>query len=208
MSVGGWVRRHRVEDPPLARWLLNEPWAALLWLPLRLWLGWQWLNSGLGKVSNPKWMETGEALLGFWTNAVAIPEAGRPPIAFGWYRAFIQALLDAQAWPWFAKLVVIGEIAVGAALILGLFTGIAAFVGGFMNWNFMMAGAASVNPVFFVISVGLILAWKVSGLVGADYFLLPWLGTPWRRNAEEARAREAAADAGLPRPAGREGEMA
>lgn len=186
MGERGWTRHHRVEDPPLARWLLSEPWAGLLWLPLRVWLGWQWLSSGLGKASNPKWMETGEALLGFWTNAVAIPEAGRPPIAFGWYRVFIQALLDAQAWPWFAKLVVIGELAVGAALILGAFTGIAAFLGGFMNWNFMMAGSASVNPVFFVIAVGLILAWKVSGFIGVDYFLLPWLGTPWRRKAEAA----------------------
>ncbi len=206
MSSGSWVRRHQVEDPPFARWLLNEPWAALLWLPLRIWLGWQWLNSGLGKVSNPMWMETGEVLRGFWTNAVAIPEAGRPPIAFGWYRAFIQALLDAQAWPWFSKLVVIGELVVGAALIVGAFTGIAAFVGGFMNWNFMMAGAASVNPVFFVISVGLILAWKVSGFLGADYFLLPWLGTPWRRRMEAARARAQAEAGAASRSAERVGE--
>ena len=44
----------------------------------------------------------------------------------------------------------------------------------------MMAGSASVNPVFFVLSVALILAWKVSGYYGLDYFLLPWLGTPWK----------------------------
>lgn len=201
MGAPGRVERHRPEDPPLARWLLSEPWAGLLWFPLRVWLGWQWLGSGLGKASNPKWMETGEALLGFWTNAVVIPEAGRPPIAFGWYRTFIQTLLEAQAWPWFSKLVVIGELAVGAALILGAFTGIAAFLGVFMNWNFMMAGSASVNPVFFVISVGLILAWKVSGFIGADYFLLPWLGTPWRRKAEAARARGAAALAAVVVPA-------
>ncbi len=197
MGSRRWVRR--VEDPPLVRRLLSEPWAGLVWLPLRVWLGWQWLSSGLGKVSNPKWMETGEILKGFWTNAIAIPEAGRPPIAFDWYRGFIQALIDAQAWTWFSKVVVIGELAVGVALVLGAFTGIAAFVGGFMNWNFMMAGTASVNPVFFVISVGLILAWKVSGFVGADYFLLPWLGTPWRgkdaggRQIEEALPASTAA---------------
>jgi len=43
-----------------------------------------------------------------------------------------------------------------------------------------MAGSASVNPMFFVISVGLILAWKVSGYIGADYLLLSRIGTPWR----------------------------
>ena len=79
-----------------------------------------------------------------------------------------------------------GELLIGIALILGAFTGIAAFMGGFMNWNFMMAGSASVNPVFFVIAVGLILAWKVSGYIGVDYFLLPWLGTPWGRKRAEA----------------------
>ncbi len=43
----------------------------------------------------------------------------------------------------------------------------------------MMAGSASTNPMLFVIAVGLILAWKVSGYIGADYFLLRWIGTPW-----------------------------
>jgi thiosulfate dehydrogenase [quinone] large subunit len=126
-------------------------------------------------------MVTGEALQGFWTNAVKIPEQGRPPITFDWYRAFLQTMLDAQAYTWFAKVVAAGEVLVGVALILGAFTGIAAFFGGFMNWNFMMAGSASSNPLLFVIAVGLILAWKVAGYVGADYFLLSWLGTPWSR---------------------------
>lgn len=170
-----------VQDPPLVQKLLNSPLAGLLWLPLRIWLGWQWLEGGWGKLANPKWVQTGEALKGFWTSAVAIPEGGRPAISFDWYRTFIQALLDAQAYTWFSKLVVAGEVLVGVALILGAFTGIAAFFGGFMNWNFMMAGSASVNPLYFVIAVGLILAWKVAGYYGADYVLLAWLGTPWGR---------------------------
>ena len=59
-----------------------------------------------------------------------------------------------------------------------------------MNWNFMMAGSASVNPLFFVVSVGLILAWKVAGYVGADFFLLHWLGTPWRGPRVKASERQ------------------
>ena len=176
-----------VQDPPLIQKLTNYPLAGLLWLPLRIWLGWQWLEAGLHKLENPKWVATGEALKGFWTNAVAVPETGRPPITFEWYRAFIQGMLDTQAYTWFAKLVTFGEILVGIALIIGAFTGIAAFFGGFMNWNFMMAGSASTNPLLFVIAVGLILAWKVAGYFGADYLLLPWLGTPWSRKAAEAK---------------------
>jgi thiosulfate dehydrogenase [quinone] large subunit len=66
------------------------------------------------------------------------------------------------------------------ALILGLFTGIAAFFGGFMNWNFMMAGSASTNPVLFTLSILLVLAWKTAGWWGLDRFLLPALGTLWQ----------------------------
>ncbi len=152
----------------------------MLWLPLRIWLGYRWINAASHKLGNPDWIETGLALRGFWSNAVSIPETGRPPIAFDWYRVFIQSLLDAEAYSWFGKLIAYGELLVGIALILGAFSGIAAFFGSFMNWNFMMAGTASTNPVMFLISFGLILAWKVAGYIGADYYLLRWIGVPWQ----------------------------
>ena len=95
-----------LQDPPLVQKLTSHPLAGLLWLPLRIYLGWQWLESGLGKFENPKWVQTGEALKGFWERIVVIPETGRPAITYDWYRAFIQGMLDAQAYTWFAKLVV------------------------------------------------------------------------------------------------------
>ncbi len=168
-----------IDDPKIVKTLLNDPRAGWVWLVLRVWLGWQWLSSGWGKVGNPAWMDGGQALRGFWQNAVAVPETGRPPIAFDWYRSFLQTLLDAGAYTWFAPLVTYGEVLVGIALILGAFTGIAAFFGALMNWNFMMAGSASTNPMLFVIAVALIMAWKVAGHIGLDYFLLRWIGTPW-----------------------------
>jgi thiosulfate dehydrogenase [quinone] large subunit len=48
-------------------------------------------------------------------------------------------------------------------MIVGLFVGLTAFFGGFMNWNFIMAGSVSVNGVFFGLSVLLVLAWKIAG---------------------------------------------
>ena len=170
-----------ITDPPFVAKLLNDPRMSWLWLVLRLWVGYRWIDASLGKLSNPAWTETGEALKGFWMGAVAIPEAGRPAISFDWYRSFIQMLLDAEAYTWFAKLVAYGELLIGIALIIGLFTGFAAFLGAFMNWNFMMAGSASINPMLFVITVGLIMAWKISGYIGLDYFVLPIIGTPWNR---------------------------
>lgn len=175
-----------VQDPPFVHKLLNDPRASWLWLVLRIWLGWQWISAAQHKIFNPAWVGGGEALKGFWAGAVAIPESGRPAIAFDWYRSFIQMLLNAHAYTWFAKLIAYGELAIGIALILGAFTGIAAFFSGLMNWNFMMAGSASINPMLFVVAVGLILAWKVSGYIGLDYFLLRWIGTPWKLTGEES----------------------
>lgn len=184
-----------IQDPPFIQRLLSDPRAGLLWLPLRIWLGWQWISASEHKIFDPKWVQTGEALKGFWLGAVQIPETGRPPIAFGWYRSFLQFMLDAQAYTWFAKLVAFGELLVGIALIIGAFAGIAAFFGAFMNWNFMMAGSASINPMLFLISVGLILAWKVAGYYGADFFLLRWLGTPWKGNEAAVEVRPGGAPA-------------
>jgi thiosulfate dehydrogenase [quinone] large subunit len=169
-----------IQDPPIAFRLFQTTKFAWLWLIIRVYLGYSWLTSGWGKITNPVW-QTGEPLRGFWQNAVAIPETGRPAIAFDWYRNFIQFMLDNQWYEWFANLVMYGELLVGIALILGAFTGIAAFSGSFMNWNFIMAGAASTNGLMLTLAVLLILAWKVAGWYGLDRWLLPLLGTPWSR---------------------------
>jgi thiosulfate dehydrogenase [quinone] large subunit len=173
-----------VQDPPFTKTLFTDTRLAWFWLVLRVWLGYQWIEAALHKIDNPAWVQTGDALKGFWTGAVAVPAEGRPAIAFDWYRGFIQTLLDAQAYTWFAKLVAYGELLIGIALILGVFTGIAALFGALMNWNFMMAGSASTNPLLLIIAIGLILAWKIAGYIGVDRFLLPYLGTPWRGKKE------------------------
>jgi len=177
-----------IQDPPFVRTLFNDSRAAALWLVLRIWLGYQWIEASLHKISNPAWVQTGDVLKGFWTGAVQIPAEGRPPISFDWNRSFIQFLLDTQSYTWFAKVVAYGELLVGIALILGAFTGIAAFFGALMNWNFMMAGSASSNPMLFIIAIGIVMAWKIAGYIGLDYFLLPGIGTPWGRKARESRA--------------------
>lgn len=167
-----------VQDPPLAEFLFSDTRMAWFWLILRVWLGYGWLRSGWGKVNNPAWI-SGEALRGFWMNAVQVPEGGRPAIAYDWYRMFIQFLLDVEAYTWFGRLITFAEISIGIALILGFLTGIAAFAGGFMNWNFIMAGAASSNGMMMVVAMLLVLAWKIAGYYGLDRWLLPLLGTPW-----------------------------
>jgi thiosulfate dehydrogenase [quinone] large subunit len=175
----------RVTNPPIARLLFEDTRFSVVWLVVRVLLGLAWIDASLHKLSDPAWMQTGEALKGFWTNAVTVSPTGRSPIAFEWYRGFIQSLLDSGAYTWFAKLVAVSEFLVGVALILGAFVGIAAFFGGFMNWNFIMAGSASTNPLLFVAEIALILAWKTAGWYGLDRILLPRLGTPWNRSRQD-----------------------
>ncbi len=169
-----------VQDPPLARFLFSDRRISWLWLVVRVWLGVQWVEASLHKISDPAWVTTGAALKGFWTNAVKIPETGKPAIAFDWYRNILDFMLQHQWYTFFGKLVAYGEFLIGIGLIVGAFVGIAAFFGAFLNWNFVMAGAASSNGLLLVLAVLLILAWKVAGYIGADYFLLRWLGVPWK----------------------------
>ena len=183
MSINKW--QSTIQDPPIARFLFSDTRFSVVWLVVRVLVGLEWFNAGLHKVEDPGWTVTGEALKSFWERIVQVPEQGRPPITYDWYRGFIQGLLDSGAYTWFAKLVAFGELFIGVALIIGAFVGIAAFFGGVMNFNFIMAGSASTNGLLFAAAVLLILAWKTAGYLGADYYLLKWIGTPWGRGHQE-----------------------
>jgi thiosulfate dehydrogenase [quinone] large subunit len=175
------------EGPPFARFLFNNSAAGLFWLPIRLFLGLSWLEAGLHKLTDPGWTQGGTSLLAYWQRAAALPEQGRPPITYDWYRDFINLLINGHHEGWFALLVTFGEISVGLGLIVGALTGIAAFFGALMNMSFLLAGSASTNPVLFTMAVGIMLAWKVAGYYGLDRYLLPRLGTPWRPGMIVAR---------------------
>ncbi len=103
----------------VARFLRLGADAAPLYLGVRLFLGYQWLHAGWGKLTNPAWVETGTALQSYWTRAVAVPASGSPPVAYPAYRALLQHMLDNEWYTWFAKLIVAGELLVGLGLLLG-----------------------------------------------------------------------------------------
>jgi thiosulfate dehydrogenase [quinone] large subunit len=170
-------------QPAVSRFLFHDTRSAPLWLVVRFYLGFQWLEAGYHKATGSGWLDGGGALKGYWAKAVALdPKTGTGPIAadYGWYRSFLQFLLNHEAYTWFAKLIVAGEILVGIGIIVGGLVGIAAFCGALMNMSFMLAGSASTNPVLFGLAVLLILGWQVAGYYGADRFILPLIGAPWR----------------------------
>ncbi len=168
-----------MEDPPVARALFGDVRWAWIWLILRIYVGYEWLSAGWGKLHNAAWVgsSAGTALTGFIKGALAQTTGANPNVQ-GWYASFLQNIVLPNAAVW-STLVAWGETLVGVALILGIFTGIAAFFGSFMNVSYLLAGAVSVNPILFAIATWLVLAWKTAGWWGLDRWVLPMLGTPW-----------------------------
>jgi thiosulfate dehydrogenase [quinone] large subunit len=192
----------QTDDPTVWKLLMGNVYWSIFWMPIRFFVGLQWLQAGEHKVRDDAWMDGGMALKGFWERAVAIPEPpGRAAITYTWYRDFLQYMLDNEWYTWFAKLVAVGEFLIGLGLIVGALVGIAAFFGTLLNFSFMLAGTTSSNPVLFGLTVFLVLAWKVAGYWGLDRWLLPALGAPWNFGTLFQSDRDARPEPRDPAPA-------
>ncbi len=163
---------------PISKFLFKDSRTAIFWLIVRLYVGWQWWEAGYGKVVGPgsdKWVgsHAGAAVQGFLMGALKKSSGAHPDVQ-SWYASFISnfALHHTVL---FSYMVAYGELFVAIGLILGLFTGLAAFFGGVMNVNYLFAGTVSTNPVLLILEIPLILAWRVAGLIGVDRYLLPRL---------------------------------
>jgi len=169
-----------IPEPPLARFIFSDTRFAWVWLLLRLYVGYEWLLAGWGKMTSAAWIgpQAGSALQGFLTGTIRAAGGSHPTVS-GWYAFFVNniALVHPVI---FSYLVTFGELAVGLGLILGAFTGIAAFFGIFLNFNYLFAGTVSINPLLALAEIFLVLAWRTAGWWGLDRFLLPFLGVPWQ----------------------------
>jgi thiosulfate dehydrogenase [quinone] large subunit len=169
-----------IESPTFLKHLFSDVRFAWIWFLLRLYVGYEWIEAGLHKATDPNWVTTGVALKGFWAKAVVVTD-GKGPITYDWFRDFLNSLLAANAYTWFGKLIAYGEVLIGIGLIVGGLVAVAAFFGAFMNLNFMLAGSASTNPVLFLLAILLIAAWKTAGYWGVDRVINTYVGTPWAK---------------------------
>lgn len=158
-----------------SKFLLQDSRMAWLWLIVRVYVGWKWFEAGWHKFTGVGWIghDAGNSLSGFINSALAKTGGAHPDVA-SWYGYFLQHFVLPHTILW-SYLVVFGEILIGIALITGIITAVVAFLGAFMNLNFMLAGSLSVNPVLFTLSILIIFAWRIAGYLGADAFILPWL---------------------------------
>lgn len=180
----------QIPEPKIARFLFADTRMALVWLVLRVYVGWQWFTAGYekmtgyeifgGPVKGGAWVftnNTGAAIKGF-ANFALTKSTGQHPDVQGWYATFLKDVVIPNA-GLFAYLITFGEVLVGLGLIFGVLTGIAAFFGMTMNFNYLLAGTVSTNPLLGFLAIFLVLAWRIAGYYGVDRYLLPLLGTPW-----------------------------
>jgi uncharacterized membrane protein YphA (DoxX/SURF4 family) len=128
---------------------------------LRLLLGVFFLAEGLGKYA---WF--------FKSEALATRLAGWQAGAHDWSAWYLQHVAVPYA-PVFARLVVLGELACGLALLLGVYTRAAALIGLFMVVNFHVASGAVFRVDFLTNGYGLpVLGGLLALAIGAGR--LPW----------------------------------
>ncbi len=176
----------QIPEPPVARFIFADTRTAWFWLILRLYAGYEWFTAGFGKVfgvsinfgsfgqKETSWVFTsspGASMQGFIKGALNKDVSG-------WYAWFLQHIVLPNAGI-FSYLIAFGELLVGLGLLAGCLTGIAAFFGVFMNFNYLLAGTVSINPLLAVVGLLIMMAWRVAGWYGLDRYILPLMGTPW-----------------------------
>jgi len=179
--------KYTVEQSAFVHFFTADKAVAPLWFLVRIYLGYEWLIAGWDKVLNPVWFggNAGAAMQGFVNGAIA-KTACAPAVAvchpdvFMWYATFLKATVLPNLALW-SNAIAVGEVLVGLGLIVGLFTGVAAFFGFFMNVNFLLAGAVSTNPVMLILALGIMSARRVAGYWGLDRYAMPYLRRTFRK---------------------------
>jgi len=169
-----------------------------IWVIIRLYLGYQWLHGGWGKLTGATPFDATGYLKGAAAKiipaATLTPEqlAKFKPITATWWGEFLNGFAIPNS-KLFNVLIPWGELLVGLALILGFATVFAAVMGAVMNFAFLMSGSTSSNPYLFALSFILVAAGGAyAGYLGVDYWFRPMFRKLLRLDVAPAAAGRAA----------------
>ena len=159
----------------LTKFTADRRLTGIVWLALRLLLAYEWLSAGLEKIQEAAWVgdKVPAGIHGFLAGAVG-KATGAHPAVFGWYADFIKNVAMPNE-HLFSYLVAYGEVLVGLALLLGIFTKWAAFWGGLMNLAFLLAGSTSANGYMLTMEVAMVFGGLGVSFYGLDTIVLPYL---------------------------------
>ncbi len=170
----------------------------IFWLAiLRVYLGYIWLWEGIKKIKdgwlNPA-MNFVATMPNSWdqpsdtANAVASatqitqywpePILKRPPALFEW---FMDTFIAPNHYM-FQLMIVLVELAIGLALIAGLFTLLASAASIFLCANFILSAMAG-TEIFWHIFAAIALFGGAGRAFGLDYYVMPWLKHWWKKTA-------------------------
>jgi thiosulfate dehydrogenase [quinone] large subunit len=160
----------------IIKFLKENVYASIALTIIRVYVGWQWLHAGWGKVTADQAFDA----KGFLMGAVA-KSTGDHPSVQGWWATF----LDNVAIPGsgvFSFLVSWGELLVGLGLILGCFTTFAALMGILMNFAFLLSGTTSTNTQLVILGILIVIGGYNAAKFGADRYVGPYLKGLFTKN--------------------------
>jgi thiosulfate dehydrogenase [quinone] large subunit len=150
------------QNPGAWEWLKQSRMMALVWTAARVWLGIMWIQAGKAKLwgseSSGFLHHNGAAVAGFATHGTA---------AYTWWHSFLTGVVVPNSGA-IGILVAVGEFAIGIALVLGVFTRLAALASLALLFTYVMSGTASVCAFYALFAVVILTMWKTASWLGVD----------------------------------------
>jgi thiosulfate dehydrogenase [quinone] large subunit len=134
-----------------------------------------WLAAGWQKATHPAWTgaEAGAEVIRMLSEVIA-PSPGGFPAAQPWYATAAEhcglphAATIAHSLTYF-------EIALGFALLLGVFTTVMAGAGGLLSLVYLLGHSVGLHPFMYAAALVLLVNAPAAQYYGCDRHLLPWL---------------------------------
>jgi uncharacterized membrane protein YphA (DoxX/SURF4 family) len=158
-----WTRTRAV-----LRWPFTNRFASVLWLALRLCLGWIWLQFSLDKFQSG-WLSSDP--IGAIMQQIA---KGTLPVPLAFYHDVARTLIGLGVTPLISHVMPFLELAVALAFLSGVLVVPAAIASILLNVNILLSGIGvlKLDGRFVVTEVLFILAWRVVGLIGVQQLLV------------------------------------